>query len=278
MNQMSFLFRNALNGFLDRFRRRPQSLRHLVWAARSGSADAQYRLGQAYLTGRGAPHYPTVAVKWLGLAAMQGHTHACHSLSLIYLMGARANAPSTIWAAEARGRGVAANVALLYPEGFDIEPDHGKAFGLAQAAAQQGLACAQANLGMLYLRGIGCAQDYAQAERWCRFAALQQDAGGALGLGILYEHGLGMSADPVEAARWYRISADQGNDAAATALGLLTLEGRGVNQDLAKAQRLLAGPATRGNDFARRGLAKLRVASINYGQPVTQRRASNMDH
>lgn len=257
---------SRLNRVLDRFRNKRQGLRQLVWAARSGSADAQYRLGHAYLTGRGAPNYPQVAVKWLGLASVQGHAHACHTLSLIYLTGAEAHAPSVLWAAEARGRGAPANVALLYPEGFDIKSEPNKAFALAQAAAQQGLACAQANLGMLYLRGIGCAQDYSDAERWCRFAALQNDAGGALGLGILYEHGLGVSADPVEAARWYRLAADQGNDAAATALGLLMLDGRGINQDLAAAQRLLSGPATRGNDFAKQGLARLRVTSTDYGK------------
>jgi TPR repeat protein len=260
---------------LGRFRK-PRSLRHLVWAARTGSADAQYRLGQAYLTGRGTPHYPTVAAKWLRLAAVQGHAKACHSLSLIYLTGARANAPSATWAAEAEDRGTPANVALLFPEGFDIRPDADKAFGLAEAAARQGLACAQANLGMLYLRGVGCTQDFNEAERWCRFAAIQRDAGGALGLGILYEHGLGVAADHAEAARWYRIAADQGNDAAATALGLLLLDGRGVNQDLQKAHRLLIGPATRGNDFAKKGLAQLRVASTNYGQPPAEKRAATM--
>jgi TPR repeat protein len=257
--------------------RKPRSLRRLVWAARTGSAGAQYQLGQAYLTGRGAPHYPTVAAKWLRLAAVQGHAEACHSLSLIYLTGARANAPSATWAAESEGRGAPANVALLYPEGFDIRPDVDKAFGLAQAAARQGLARAQANLGMLYLRGVGCTQDFPEAERWCRFAALQRDPGGALGLGILYEHGLGVAADQTEAARWYRIAADQGNDAAATALGLLLLNGQGVSQDLQKAHRLLVGPATRGNDFAKKGLAQLRVASTNYGQQPAEKRTATMN-
>jgi TPR repeat protein len=261
--KMSAFLRSNVFALLSR---RPRSLRQIVWAARTGCADAQYRLGQAYLTGQGAPNYPTMAVKWLRLAAVQGHAEACHSLSLIYLHGARANAPSITWATEARSKGAPANVTLLYPEGFDIQPDPEKAFGLARAAAQQGLACAQANLGMFYLRGVGCAQNFAEAERWCRYAALQRDPGGALGLGIIYEHGLGVTADLAEAARWYRISADQGNDAAATALGLLFLDGRGVGQDLQKAQRLLLGPATRGNPFACKGLARLRNASTGFGQ------------
>lgn len=247
-------------------RRKSVSFRQLVRAARAGCADAQFRLGQAYLTGQGAPNYPIMAVKWLRLAALQGHAEACHSLSLIYLNGARANAPSVTWAAEARNKGTADNVMLLYPDGFDVQPNPEKAFGLARAAAQQGLARAQANVGMLYMRGIGCAQDFAAAERWCRYAALQNDPGGALGLGILYEHGLGVASDLAEAARWYRIAADLGNDAAATALGLLFLDGRGVTQDVHKAQRLLLGPAARGNPFARKGLARLRIASANFGQ------------
>ena len=261
------LLRKPLNALLDRFRRDTRASHPAATASPAiDSAEEQYRLGQAYLTGRGAPNYPTTAVKWLSQAALQGHAQACHNLSLIYLTGALASAPATTWAAEAQSRGVAANVALLFPDGFDVEPDPEKALGFAKVAARQGLACAQANLGMLYLRGIGCAQDFSRAEHWCRQAALQQDAGGELGLGIIHEHGLGVPVDLAEAARWYRASAVQGNDAAATALGLLTLEGRGVGQDLVEAQRLLAGPATRGNDFAKQGLVKLRLASTNYGQ------------
>lgn len=258
--------RATLDRLAERLRRRPRRLRDLVCDARRGEAESQYRLGQAYLTGHGAPNHPTVAVKWLTLAARQGHPDACHSLSLVYLSGARAHAPAASWASQSRERGAAANLALLYPEGFDVQADPDSAFAWSQAAAQRGLACAQANLGMLYLRGIGCAQDFDEAVRWCRFAAHQQDAGGALGLGILYENGLGVTADMAEAARWYGIAADQGNDAASTALGLLLLDGRGVTRDLPSAQRLLVGPATRGNPFAKKGLAKLRIASNDYGK------------
>lgn len=188
-------------------------------AARHGNVNACYRVGRAYMTGRGAPHYPADALKWLRRAAREDHAEAQYWLSRLYLKGAKARSPVQSWLAEANDRlRTRSNAALLYPDGVDIEPDPRKAFGWATEAARQGLARAQAHLGMLYLRGVGCGQDFVQAAAWFRLSAAQNEAGGALGLAILHEHGLGMKQSLAEAARWYRRAAGQGNNFAATAL------------------------------------------------------------
>lgn len=237
----------------------PHPMSRLRDAAANGDPEAQYRIGEAYLAGR----QPAAGEHWLRLAAEQGHARARHSLSLLYMSGARAQGDAASWLKEAQARAIsAANAALLFPKGLDVAPDPEKGFALAEAAARQGLACAQAHLGLLYLRGIGCRQDFAKAQEWCRRAADQREAAGALGLGILHEHGFGMARDPKEAARWYALAADLGNDAAATALGLLHLDGLGVDRDIAKARRLLAGPASRGHGLAKRGLAELHAMTV----------------
>ena len=43
--------------------------------AEQGDADAQYNLGYRYVTGIGVPQDRAEAVRWLRLAADQGHTH-----------------------------------------------------------------------------------------------------------------------------------------------------------------------------------------------------------
>lgn len=222
--------------------------------AAKGDANAQYQLGEAYLAGWSVPRQPATGAQWMQRAADQGHVRAQHSLSLLYMSGAKAMGHAASWLRETAASG---NAILFYPDGLDVTPDHGKALVLAQAAAKQGLACAQANLGMIYLRGIGCEQDFSQAQHWCRRAAEQNDSAGALGLGFIHEHGFGTERDPAEAARWYAQATELGNDAAATALGLLHLDGLGVERDLAKARRLMAGPASRGDSLAKKGMAEL---------------------
>lgn len=227
-------------------------------AAMRGDAEAQYQLGECYLAGWHVPRHPVTGAHWLQLAADQGHDRAQHSLSLLYMSGARATGDTAFWLQETRaGAAASANAALLYPEGLDVPADPEKGLTYAKAAAEQGLACAQANLGMFYLRGIGCTQDFAKALEWCRRAAEQNDSVGALGVGLLHEHGFGIERNPAEAARWYGVGAELGNDAAATALGLLHLDGLGVERDLAKARRLMVGPASRGDVLAKKGMAEL---------------------
>ncbi len=53
-------------------------------AAKLGDADAQYRLGLAYLEGRGVKKSENEAYDWLGKAARNGNTEACFTLGLMY--------------------------------------------------------------------------------------------------------------------------------------------------------------------------------------------------
>lgn len=233
------------------------TLAELQRAAERGEAAAQFALAQAYLAAGGLGDTTRKAVNWFELAARGGHAEAQYRLSLVYMNGLDIW-PAAAWLAESANEKARANVQLLFPEGARIAPQPERAFILAEAAAVQGHAAAQAHLGMLTLRGVGCVQDFAAAAVWFERAAAKGDAGGNLGLGLLLEHGLGRAADPLEAAIHYSRAATAGNDAASTALGLMHLDGR-IGRDLVKAERLLAGPAARGNLFAERGLQKLRT-------------------
>lgn len=240
-----------------------RKLRHPIvkirTAAIAGDATAQFQLGECYLAGWCVPRQPLTGAKWLLLAANQGQVQAQHSLSLLYMTGAKAAGDAAAWLTESKmARG--GNADLLFPEGLDVAADLEKAVTFALAAAEQGWGPAQANLGMFYLRGMGCKANFAKAREWSLRAAAQKESVGGLALGVIYEHGFGVERDLYAAARWYGMAAELGNDAAATGLGLLYFDGLGVERDIAKARQLLVGPASRGNEMAKNGLAEINAA------------------
>ena len=65
----------------------PAELRELRNRADGGEADAQYRLGRLYGTGRGVPPDHLEAGKWYQRAAEQGHSMAGYRLAFLFLHG-----------------------------------------------------------------------------------------------------------------------------------------------------------------------------------------------
>ena len=59
----------------------------LMARARRGDADAQYVVGQSYMTLKGKPGSATKAVAWFRKAAEQGHEGACYCMGVAYSHG-----------------------------------------------------------------------------------------------------------------------------------------------------------------------------------------------
>ncbi len=114
-------------------------------AAELGMPEAQYRLGQAYDSGQGAPQDYAVAKRWYLQAAAQNDRDAESALG------------------------------DLYATGHGVKADPGQAAEWYYKAAEQGIAHAQAQLGKLYSSGAGVKQDFVQAYFWYGLAAKQID-------------------------------------------------------------------------------------------------------
>ena len=123
----------------------------LAAACRSGDADAQFNLGQAYRLGRGVPLDLSAAKIWFERAARSGHLDAQTTLGLlIFQNGDRAGGLK--WLKQAADQGepralLVYGTALFNGDGVPQDPVLGYAF--VSRAAAQGLEPAQETLAQL---------------------------------------------------------------------------------------------------------------------------------
>ena len=111
-------------------------INELIIKAEQGHVETQFKLGNAYYSGKGAEKNFEQAFFWHEKAAQQGHSKAQRALGAMYEMG----------------------------EGITKKPE--KAAYWYEEAAKQGLARAQTNLGIFYETGVGVAQNYDTAHIW----------------------------------------------------------------------------------------------------------------
>ena len=109
--------------------------------ARTGSAEAQFNIGEMYEKGSGVPANMKSAFTWFELAAQQNHQKAQYKIAYMYY----------------RGEGVDANPA--------------KAFQLMDRLAKIGYARAQYYLASMYETGAGTPRNLDYAQLWYSRAA-----------------------------------------------------------------------------------------------------------
>jgi hypothetical protein len=142
--------------------------------ANQGNTDAQLKLGDAYLRGRGVKQNDAEAFRWFLIAAEKGNAEAQY------------------------------HVGSHYPIGRGVNRDDAEASKWFLKAAENGNAIAQYNMGVLYAYGRGVPKDNHLAAIWFRKSAEQGLAIGQMGLAAGYANGLGLPRDKAEALKGYR--------------------------------------------------------------------------
>lgn len=113
-----------------------------------GDANSQYERGMRYLSGEGeATKNPTEALKWLELAANQGHADARYKLG------------------------------ILYRTGLGVLQNFEAAFQWFELAANQNHAEAQYDIGLMHKNGHSVPVDFVKAYVWLNLAAAQGHVG-----------------------------------------------------------------------------------------------------
>lgn len=156
-------------------------------AAIKGDLDAQFSVGQDYLSGREgwgsltASDRLSRAARWFRRAAESGHAPSQYRLATLYELG-RGLPRNLALAAEWYGRAARQdhvramhNLAVLESGGHNRPADYTAAAKWFRQAADRGLADSQFNLGVLYERGLGVARNLPEAYRWFSLAARQND-------------------------------------------------------------------------------------------------------
>ena len=232
-------------------------------AARNGSAEAMWHLGNFYGYGLGVPRDQAEAVRWYLKGSEGGNASAMRDLGFMYQSGlgvTKDYAEALRWYRKgaAAGNNVAMNdLAVMYLNGWGVAKDEVEALGWLRKSAGAGNAIAMRNVALTFHNGWGVAKDEAEAVRWFQKGADAGDSEAARNLGLQYQNGWGVAQDYAEAARWARKSADAGNVEAMNDVGLAYASGRGVARNEAEAARWYRKAADGGNDLAMYNLGML---------------------
>lgn len=149
--------------------------------AKSGDANAQFAVAEAYRTGNGVSEDANEALRWYQAAAQQGLASAQNDLGTMYL------------------------------NGVGIESHPAEAAYWYRKAAEQGEKVAQFNLAMRYISGNGADRDYPLAVRWLTKSAKQGYVEAIGELGTMYRFGRGVKRNFVTAAILHTSAALQGD-------------------------------------------------------------------
>lgn len=222
--------------------------------ARQGDADAQFRLGEMWATGKGGARSRSAAFEYYRDAARQGHLEAQFRVGNMYKYGAAVSDEDEAvkWHQKAAEQGHAEAQYTLGKMSDDGGRDQ-EAFQWYHQAAEQGHAEAQYRLGEIYegkdsdVRYFiedywDCSEVYkAEALYWYIEAAEQGHAKAQYKLGEMYEN-IEMDEDieanlrdssesedyKAEAIKWFRKAAKQDYSPAQNHLSWLYQNGRGV--------------------------------------------------
>ena len=216
-----------------------QAFRYREAAAKAGSADSQFVVGQRYEDGDGVQADPAKAVPWYRLAAKQDHVDAIVRLENLLRAGAPGVEPDAIeslqWArrgAELGNAEALADEAGMLRDGRGAPRDLAAAAKLYEQSAQKGYAYGASMLGRMHLLGeVSGTPDYGNARHWFEIAAAKGNAWSMQQLGVIHENGRGVEKDPAQAFLWYERAAREGDGWSQNHVGWMLRQGIGVERD-----------------------------------------------
>lgn len=217
----------------------------LTLKAKSGEAEAQNALGEAYYDGKGVTENLPEAVKWFTRAAEQENAKAEYNLGNCYYYGYGVyenygEAEKWYTKAAEQGCAEAQNSLGYYYEINDLNPK--KAVKWYTKAAEQGLPRAQCNLGVCYENGNGVEKNLEEAVKLYTKAANQGYARAQYYLALSYDKGKGVAKNDSEAMKWYLKAVKNNSPEAAYYYGGMLLEGnkqKGITKNIPEGVKYL---------------------------------------
>lgn len=207
--------------------------------AKDHSADAMFKIGQAYECGNGVQKSEETAAHYYELAAEQGNSDSMLSLGNLLRRGCgvatdRQRALELYQQAAEKGNPQALLTLGRWYKDDDLVKDLNKALGCLIRASRpswskKGEACFEA--GHCYELKGECDQDLERAENFYREAYSLHSGDAAYRLGLLaWKHG-----NLSQASSWWKLAADMGIHLALVKLGICAEEGKGMRKSASEA-------------------------------------------
>ncbi|MDH4203428.1 MAG: sel1 repeat family protein [Phycisphaerae bacterium] len=156
------------------------SFRELLEKAKQGDAQAQYELGKKYDPSEcDSIDNDEEMAKWYRMAAEQGHAEAQLKLGTAFMNGTGVTfdwEKAAYWLHKAAEQNISdAQMVLgfMYMEGAGVPKDYKEAYKWNSKAAERGNPVAQESLSRMYAHGKGVIEDYVQAYKWLLLAGMQ---------------------------------------------------------------------------------------------------------
>lgn len=221
----------------------------LTLKAKSGEAEAQNALGEAYYDGKGVTENLTEAVKWFTKAAEQENAKAEYNLGNCYYYGNgvqyRDRGEAVKWYTKAAEQGYTEaqnDLGYCYEFGEGVEKNYKEAVKWYTKAAEQGLPRAQCNLGVCYENGNGVEKNLEEAVKLYTKAANQGYARAQYYQALSYDNGKGVAKNDSEAMKWYLKAVKNNYPQAAYHYGGMLLEGnkqKGITKNIPEGVKYL---------------------------------------
>lgn len=221
----------------------------LMLKAKSGEAEAQNALGEAYYDGKGVTENLTEAVKWFTKAAEQENAKAEYNLGNCYYYGYGVQykdyGEAVKWYTKAAEQGCAEaqnSLGYCYEFGEGVDKNLKEAVKWYTKAAEQGLPLAQCNLGACYENGDWVEKNLEEAVKWYTKAANQGYAKAQYYLALSYDKGEGVAKNDSEAMKWYLKAVKNNSPEAAYYYGGMLLEGnkqKGITKNIPEGVKYL---------------------------------------
>lgn len=235
-------------------------------SAEGGNSDAQYMLGDFYITGDGnLEKDEEKGFDWIKKSAEQGNKFAQYKLASLYMGGigfAKDEKLALDWLLKSAKQDMPAAqylAGIYYINGIcGVEKDMQKGLEWLEKAAEQKHVLASNNIGRAWLSGFAGEKDPKKAVKWFKKAV--EDGGcpeAELNLGACFYNGTGVDVDVNEAYKWFSKSAYQGNPVAQYNLGLFYLNGIAVAQNKQEAVKWFTQSSRQGMPDAEEELKAL---------------------
>ena len=191
--------------------------------SKKGSAEATYKIGEAYYGGHGVPKNVETAEIWFRKAAEQGSVFAQAGLGVRLAMkkGNDSHKEAVLWLRKAALGGNPESQALLasmYLQGRGVEVNDTEALAWARKAASAKQPYGELLLGTMTIGGKGRPADTQQGFQLVLSAAEKGATGAAKIVADLYLSGTGVAPDQGEAIYWLLMAVKSGDQESAARL------------------------------------------------------------